>query len=140
MSLLFGLVRSLFVSRGALVLENLALRQQLASYKRSGKRPRFRTTDRILWVWLSRLWRSWSTALIIVKPKTVIDWHRQGRKLYWRRQSRSIRPGRPTIALEHIAFIRTMSRDNPSWGETRSTRSCALSSACVTLQARFAST
>jgi hypothetical protein len=119
MALLFGLVRSLFVSRGALVLENLALRQQLAAYERTCKRPRLRTADRVFWVWLSKLWPKWSSVLLIVKPQTVIGWHRQGFKLYWRQRSRRIGLGRPAIALEHIAFIQMMSRDNPSWGEDK---------------------
>jgi hypothetical protein len=82
MFLLFALVRSVFVSRRALVLENLALRQQLAAYMRTCKRPRLRTADRVVWVWLSKLWQEWATVLIIVKPQTVIGWHRQGWRLY----------------------------------------------------------
>ena len=71
-----------FKGRKALILENLALRQQLAVYKRIGKRPRLRPADRVFWVWLSRLWRGWRTPLILVKPETVIRWHRQGFRLY----------------------------------------------------------
>ncbi len=116
---LSGFLRSLFVSRETLVLENLALRQQLNAYKRTGKRPRLRMVDRAFWVWLSKLWRKWSTALVIVKPETVIRWHRQGFKLYWRWRFRPKRLGRPTIPREHIEFIMRMSRDNPSWGEDK---------------------
>ena len=78
MTLLLGFLRSLVISRETLALENLALRQQLASYERTTKRLRLRTFDRVFWVWLSRVWSSWSTALIIVKPQTVLTWHRQG--------------------------------------------------------------
>ncbi len=106
MPLLFGFLRSLFISRETLVFENLALRQQLAAYKRTCKRPRLRMLDRAFWVWLSRRRRRWSTALIIVRPQTVIRWHRQGFKLYWRRMSRPKRRGRPTISRAHIEFIR----------------------------------
>jgi len=66
--------RSFFRGRRALVLENLALRQQLAIYKRVHKRPRLRSADRAFWVWLSRLWDGWKTTLILVKPETVICW------------------------------------------------------------------
>ncbi len=119
MTLLLGFLRSLFMNRQALVLENLALRQQLATYKRTCKRPRLWTFDRAFWVGLSKLWGKWSTAVVIVKPETVIRWHRQGFKLYWRWISRPRRAGRPTIPREHIAFITQISRDNPSWGEDK---------------------
>ena len=119
MSLLSSLIKSLFKNRESLLLENLALRQQLAAYLRPGRRPRLRAFDRAFWVLLSKLWRDWSTALIIVKPQTVISWHRQGFKLYWRWKSRPRRLGRPTIPVEHIDFIRRMSRDNPAWGEDK---------------------
>ncbi len=75
---------SFFRGKRALVLENLALRQQLAVYKRVHERPRIRSTDRAFWVWLSKLWDGWKTPLPIVRPETVIRWHRQGFKLYWR--------------------------------------------------------
>ena len=116
---LFGFLRSSFRSRQAVVLENLALRQQLAAYSRTRKRPALRMVDRIFWVSLCKLWPQWRSALVIVKPQTVLRWHRQGYRLYWRWRSRSPRPGRPTIAAEHIAFIRRMSRDNPTWGEDK---------------------
>ena len=119
MTLLAGFLRSLFIHRETLILENLALRQQLATYKRTSKRPRLRMFDRAFWVGLSKLWQKWSTALVIVKPETVIRWHGQGFKLYWRWRSRPKRLGRPTIAREHIEFIMRMSRDNPSWREDK---------------------
>ncbi len=119
MTLLFGFLRSLFIRREALVIENLALRQQLGAYKRTGKCPRLRMVDRTFWVWLSKRWQKWPAALVIVKPETVIRWHRQGFKLYWRRKSRPKRCGRPTIPPKHIDYIRRMSGDNPSWGEDK---------------------
>ncbi len=119
MSLLFGFLPSLFIRREALMLENLALRQQLAAYKRACKRPRLQMRDRAFWVWLSKLWQKWPAALVIVKPETVIRWHRQGFKRYWRWKSRPKRCGRPTIPPEHIDYIRRMSGDNPSWGEDK---------------------
>ena len=65
-------LRSLLLSRAALAAENLAVRQQLAVLQRHVKRPRLRRTDRLFWVWLSRIWREWPSALIIVEPETVL--------------------------------------------------------------------
>jgi putative transposase len=118
---------SFFKGKRALVLENLALRQQLAVYNRVQRRPPLRSTDRAFWVWLSKLWDGWKTPLILVRPEagdsvdreTVIRWHRQGFKLYWRRESRTRKIGRPTIPRQHIDFIRRVSVDNPSWGEDK---------------------
>ncbi len=90
MTVLAGFLRSFFIHRETFILENLALRQQLATYKRTGKRPRLRKFDRAFWVGLSTLWRKWSTSLVIVKPETVIRWHRQGFKLYWRQRKSDI--------------------------------------------------
>ena len=123
MASLFALAAAVFASffRGkrSLLLENLALRQQLALYKRAQKRLSIRSTDRAFWVWLSRLWGDWRAPLLLVQPRTVIRWHRQGFRLYWRWRSRPKRLGRPSIPREHIDFIRRMSRDNPSWGEDK---------------------
>ena len=90
--------RAMLVPRTRLAIENLALRQQLAVYKQSVKRPKLRPRDRIFWVCLSRLWSNWRLALSMVQPETVIRWHRQGFKLYWRWKSRSGKPGRPCEA------------------------------------------
>jgi len=74
-----------FRSRLALQAELLALRHQLNVLRRSaGARSQMRTSDRVLWVWLSQLWPDWRSALLIVKPETVIRWHRRGFRLYWR--------------------------------------------------------
>ncbi len=112
------LLRQPFQSRAALAAENLALRQQIAILQRSVKRPRFHRRDRIFWVWLSRLWRRWRSSLLVVQPETVIRWHREGFRLYWRWKSRS-RRGRPKRGAEIRALIRRMSRDNPTWGRRR---------------------
>jgi hypothetical protein len=80
-----------------LAIENLALRQQLVVLKRQAKRPAVRTRDRIFWVILSRIWEDWKSALIVVKPETVIRWHRTGFRLLWKLKSRG-RPGRPRVA------------------------------------------
>ena len=123
MATLFALAAAVFTSffRGkrALLLENLALRQQLVVYKRAQKRPSIRSTDRTFWVWLSKLWEDWRAPLLLVRPETIIRWHRQGFRLYWRWRSRPKRLGRPSIPREHIDFIRRMNHDNPSWGEDK---------------------
>jgi len=79
-------IRTLFMRKQALLLENLALRQQLAAYRRTSERARLRPSDRVFWVGLSRLWEGWPSALVIVKPETVIRWHRKGFQLFWRRK------------------------------------------------------
>jgi len=118
-SLLFVL-RQGFRTRAALHAEILALRQQLLVLQRSqqGHRLYLRTGDRILWVWLSRLWTGWRSALLIIKPETVIAWHRQGFRLYWKWKSRHPL-GRPSVSRETIALIRKMSLANPRWGAPR---------------------
>jgi transposase InsO family protein len=121
MALLRGVwcvLRLLLLPRSQLVLENLALRQQLAVLRRSIRRPRLRPCDRVFWVWLSRCWAGWKDALAIVTPATVVGWHRQGFCLYWRWKSRG-RPGRPRIGPEVRRLIRRMSRENPLWGAPR---------------------
>ena len=112
-------LRAMLIPKVRLAIENLALRQQVAVFKQSVKRPKLRPRDRVFWVWLSRLWPSWRAALIIVQPETVIRWHRQGFKLYWRWKSRKRKPGRPPIDREIRDLIRRMSRENPTWGAPR---------------------
>ena len=112
-------LRTLVVPKYHLALENLGLRQQLAVYQQSIKRPRLRPRDRVFWVWLSRLSHDWRSILVIVKPETVVRWHRRGFKLYWRWKSQTRNPGRPNIDAEVRELIRRMSRENPTWGAPR---------------------
>ena len=106
-------------SRAALHLEVLALRHQLQVLQRSRpRRLRLARADRWLWAWLSRAWGDWRTAVVIVKPETVVAWHRQGFRLFWTWKSRR-RHGRPPIAPDARALIRTMSEQNPLWGAPR---------------------
>ncbi len=119
LSALLSFLRAALMPRTTLALENAALRQQLAIYQRTQKRARLRTGDRVFWVVLRRLWPDWNRALVIVKPETVIAWHRQGFKLFWRRRSRRGPIGRPPIPQEHIAFIQRISGDHPEWGEDK---------------------
>jgi len=116
--LLRGL-RSALRSHADLALENLALRQQLAAFAHSGRRPRIVATDRLFWIALSRLWSRWSDALVFVKPETVIRWHRTGFRRYWRWISRHRASGRPTLDPAIRDLIRTMVRDNLTWGAPR---------------------
>ena len=113
-----AVVRAFLLPRSVMLTENLALRHQLGILQRSVKRPKLRQRDRILWVWLSRLWPNWRSCLIIVKPDTVIRWHRDGFRLYWRWKSRK-KPGRPKIDAEIRNLIRRMSLENATWGSPR---------------------
>ena len=120
-TLLFGLLsflRAILQPRTTLALENAALRQQLAVYQRSQRHVRLRSEDRLFWVLLRRLWSGWDRTLIVVRPETVIAWHRRGFKLFWRRKS-GPSVGRPRIPRSHIRYIQRISGDHPEWGEDR---------------------
>jgi putative transposase len=117
--LLRGL-RSALRSHADLMLENLARRQELAAFAHSGRRPRIRATDRLLWIALRRLWSRWTEVLLFVKPETVIRWHRAGFGFYWTWLSRRRRrPGRPPIDRGIRDLIRRMVTENPTWGAPR---------------------
>jgi putative transposase len=118
MRLILGFLCALLLPRATLAAENLALRHQLGVLQRSVKRPRLRQRDRIFWVWLSQLWSDWRESLAIVKPETVIRWHREGFRLYWRWKSRK-KPGRPRVKAEIRQLIRRMARENQTWGAPR---------------------
>jgi hypothetical protein len=95
-------------------LENLALRHQLQVLRRQRPgRPRLFAIDRLLWIWLYRIWPRCLDAMVLVKPATVVQWQRQGFRLFWRWRSKS---GRPSVDSEIRALIRQMSRANPLWG------------------------
>jgi len=117
-SALFLLIRSLIAPRTALAAENLALRQQLAVLNRKVHRPQLSRRDRFFWVILSQLWKNWRQVLIIVKPETVIKWHRQGFELYWRWKSKAP-VGRPKNDKEIRELIKRMSLENPLWATPR---------------------
>ena len=108
-----------FKSRAALHLENLTLRHQLGVLHRSVKRPKLNPTDRLLWAWLCEVWNDWRSALVIVKPDTVIGWHSKGFRLFWTWKVRRGKPGRPAVAKDVRELIRRLSRDNPLWGAPR---------------------
>src|SRR5262249_15105602 len=118
LGIVFRTLRSSVRTHRELALENLALRQQLAVWKARQPRPRLSVMDRMFWVLLSRLWTSWRHSLQLVRPETVVGWHRQGFRRYWAWKSRS-RHGRPRISSEVRALIRRMSYANPLWGAPR---------------------
>src|SRR5881409_340345 len=118
LGILLGTLRSTVHTHRELALENLALRQQLAVWKARQPRPQLTAMDRIFWVVLSRLWKSWRNSLQMVRPETVVGWHRQGFRRYWAWKSRR-RRGRPMIRTELRDLIRRMSRANALWGAPR---------------------
>lgn len=117
--LLISLLRC-FRSRRSLLLENLALRQQLVVLKRKHPRPRLTAMDKFFWVLLKRFWSGWKEAVSIVSPDTVVRWHRAGFMLYWRAISRARRLiGRKRISKEVRELIFRMVAENPTWGAPR---------------------
>ncbi len=117
LSALFGALVSAFRARASVVAENLLLRQQLAILKRERPRPPLHPLDRAFWVVVSRVWSRWSDMLAIVKPATVIGWHRRGFARFWAWKSRRV--GRPRLGAEIVALIERMARENPTWGRRR---------------------
>src|SRR3979490_1129646 len=118
--LLAGAILRLFRGRRKLLLENLALRQQLAVLKRRHPRPRLLAFDKFFWVLARRFWSGWKQALIVVSPETVVRWHRSGFALYWRAISKARRiVGRKRISKEAKDLIFQMVAENSSWGAPR---------------------
>ena len=111
--IIFECLKLIFRSKHDIGLENLALRHQLTVQQCSMKRPKIKNRDRIFWIWLSRFWNNWRASLIVVKPPTVIAWHKKGFKSYWKRKSRRV--GRPNIDWELIKLIRKMQKENVTW-------------------------
>ena len=108
-------LRVFFRTRTDTALEILALRQQVTVLKRQRPRPPLNAGDRLFWTTLRRGWSRWCDVLLIVKPETVIGWHRAGFRLYWRWRSRS-RGGRPRITPELWDLIARLGKENPDWG------------------------
>jgi putative transposase len=115
-----GVLLRLFRSRRGLLIENLALRQQLAVFKRQHCRPRLAVIDKLFWIFLCRFWSSWKKTLIMVSPDTVVRWHRAGFQLYWRLISRVCKPiGRRPVSKEVCELIFKMVAENPTWRAPR---------------------
>jgi putative transposase len=113
---LIALTAFAFRRRRATAAEILVLRRQIALYKERGIKPRrIDAVTRISLALLSRFF-NWREALVVVRPETMIRWHRAGWKLFWRLKSR---PGRPPIPRQIQALIRRMANENPVWGEQR---------------------
>jgi len=108
-------VRVFFHNRVDTSLEVLALRQQVAVLKRKRPRPSLNRLDRFFWTTLRHIWPRWSDVLVIVKPETVVGWHRAGFRLYWRWRSRP-RGGRPKVSVEIRTLLRRMAAENADWG------------------------
>jgi transposase InsO family protein len=120
LSAFFAVLSSVFRNHVALQAEILALRHQIGVLQRSArKRPKLSAADRFLWAWLSGVWSDWRSVLVIIKPETVIGWHRQGFRLLWTWKIQRGRTGRPAVPLEVRDLIRRMSRENPTWGAPR---------------------
>jgi len=102
-----------------LVTEVVCLRQQLAVLSRREKRPRLYHRDRRFWILMCRWFPRWRECLVIVKPKTVLRWHKRGWRAYWRWKSSTKKPGRRRIPLEVRQLIRRMAKENPLWGQGR---------------------
>ncbi|MFT4541675.1 MAG: putative transposase [Planctomycetota bacterium] len=123
--MIVNLIQLVAKDRNQLVLEKIALRHQLAVYKRSAKRPSIKDGDRIFWLTVMRMLKEWREALVFVRQATAITCHRKGFKHYWRRKSRS-KPGRPPISMQIILLIRRMSQEKVTWGAPRIVHELAL--------------
>jgi hypothetical protein len=125
LAIVSDLIAVLFHSRTAVIAENLFLRRQLALFlERKTLRRRPSPATKFAWVILSQFF-PWASALAIVKPDTLVRWHRAGLRLFWRWKSRQA--GRPPLTKNLRALSVTMARENPSWGEGRIATSCWLS-------------
>ena len=111
-------VADLTRSKPQLIAENLLLRQQLVVLNRAVKRPRFTRADRGLFVLFASRVQNWRDALLIVKPETVLRWHRNGFRLFWKRKSRAT-SCQPKIPAETITLIKEMAANNRLWGAER---------------------
>jgi putative transposase len=116
---LLASLRSALRTRAELALENLALRQQLGTLRCTSPRPRLRLADRAFWVGLSQIWSRWTDALVIVKPDTVVRWHRAGIGLFWRWKSPSRSQAEGDVSAEVKTLIRQMAEANVGWGAPR---------------------
>ena len=120
LTLCFETLVRLFWSRHSLLLENLALRQQLVVLKRRHPRPKLDLFDKLFWLVVRRCWSGWKQALLVVTPETVVRWQRTGFRWYWRVISKVRKPvGRRPTSKEVRDLIFQMVAENPSWGAPR---------------------
>ena len=120
-AILLGLRLVILVLSGQkqIALENAAMRQQLAVFKREVKRSELSRWDRSFWIGLKTIWKDWRSALVIVRPATVIGWQRTRFKRYWSRLSQRNGPGQPPVSSEIRKLVRTMVTANDLWGAPR---------------------
>jgi hypothetical protein len=118
-ALAVGFARDLFRTREQLMVENAMLRQQLIVASRTVKRPTFRPLERALLVALSSWLPNWRNAALLVKPATILRWHREGFRLLWKRRSRPRNAAGPRISQQTIELIRRMAMENKTWGAER---------------------
>jgi putative transposase len=116
---LLRLLPFLFGGHRQLALENLALRQQLAVYKRTARRPPQRRVDRLFWVGLARAWAGWRRSLVIITPDTVLRWQRRRFREYWIKLSGRPTGGQPSVNAEIKVLVTRMAAANPLWGAPR---------------------
>src|SRR5256884_1369557 len=114
-SLLVGTLTDLARSKTELVAENALLRQQLIILSRHVKRPVFKKSDRMVLVLLARAVQTWKQALFIIQPETLLRWHREGFRLFWKRKAK-VTSHKPKVAPETISLIKTMAKNNRLWG------------------------
>ena len=114
-----GWVVSAFRSRQDLILENLALRQQLLALHAERPRRRLTAGHKLFWLGMRKVWARWKQPLIVVTPRTVVNWHRAGFRLYWKWLSRATpKGGRKAVSGEIRALIFQMIAENPTLGRT----------------------
>jgi putative transposase len=117
---LIGWILGILSSRQDLILENIALRQQLLALHTQRPRRRLSSVHKLFWVALRRLWSGWTKPLVLVTPRTVVAWHRASFRLYWKWLSRAKRVGaRNRVSQEIRALIFRMAAENPTWGAPR---------------------
>jgi transposase InsO family protein len=116
---LIGWIIVAFQSREDLILENLALRQQLLVLHAKRPRRHLSAMQKLFWLVLKKVWAGWKKPLILVTPRTVVGWHRAGFRLHWKWLSRATRGGRKSVGKEIRALIFRMAAENPTWGAPR---------------------
>jgi putative transposase len=117
-SLVFGTLADLTRGKAELLAENALLRHQLIILRRQIKRPAYRKTDRLLLVLLARMVRTWKQALFLVQPETLLRWHRELFRVFWKHTSK-VRAGMPRLSSETISLIQEMAANNRLWGAER---------------------
>jgi putative transposase len=117
-SLVLGTLTDLLRGKSELIAENALLRQQLTILHRQIKRPVYKKTDRLLLILLARMVRTWKQALFLVQPETILRWHRELFRVFWKRKSKR-RSKKPRLSSETIALIKEMAANNRLWGAER---------------------